>query len=281
MVTTYRLLAISSLLLLAASCREESANREQTSDTNNSAATANAATPVLADAPPSTAFPGAQLAFANVTSARQGDSAKVSFTFNVKNYELKSQTADTMSRLCNNSAQGQHIHFIIDNRPYVALYEPKHETTVPLNSEHYVLCFLSRSYHESIKEKGAAVLMHFKVDSLGKLQQLEVPKSPMVFYSRPKGDYLGKDTANVLLDYYLWNTTRKDEYTVRAEVRNETTGANATFNLTEWKPYLLQKLGTGKLQVMLRLVDNNGNPVEGPNTEISRGFQLAAQEPLK
>jgi hypothetical protein len=186
-----------------------------------------------------------------------------------------------MSRICNNSEKGQHIHFILDNLPYVALYEPKHEVTLARNTEHYVLCFLSRSYHESIKQKGASVLIHFKIDSAGKLQRLEDPATPMVFYSRPKGDYLGKDTANVLLDYYLWNTGEGNRYMVKADVRNETTGANTSFNLKEWKPYLLRNLGTGKMQIMLTLLEQNGNPVSGPNTKVSRGFQLAAAEPLK
>ncbi len=88
----------------------------------------------------------------------------------------------------------------------MALYEPTHTATVALNSEHYVLVFLSRSYHESLKNKGAAMVYHFKVDENGKLQKMADPKTPMVFYSRPKGDYLGKDTANVLFDYYVWNT---------------------------------------------------------------------------
>src|SRR5690606_26947623 len=126
-------------------------------------------------------FPDARLSMGNVSATPVGDSVKVSFNFNAKNYELKSQTSDNASQLCNNSAQGQHIHFILNNKPYVALYEPKHETTVAKNSEHYVMAFLSRSYHMSLKNEGVAVLYHFKIDENGKLQKLEDPKTPMVF----------------------------------------------------------------------------------------------------
>ena len=111
----------------------------------------------LAEVPPSPEFPDAQLGISGMQATPVGtDSVKLSIRFDVKNFDMKAQTTDAEGKQCNNSAQGQHIHFILDNRPYVALYEPKHETTVALNSEHYLLCFLSRSYHESVKSPGAA-----------------------------------------------------------------------------------------------------------------------------
>lgn len=237
----------------------------------------------FADVPVSPAYPGATLRLDGVTAAPAGtDSAKLSFRFAVKGFDLKAQTGDADQKMCNNSAQGQHVHFILDNKPYVALYEPKHETTVARNSEHYVLCFLSRSYHESVKGKDAAVMVHFKVDGDGKLQMLEAPKEPVLFYSRPKGDYLGKDTTNLLLDFYVWNGAVSDALRVVADVENTTTGAKGSYTFTEWKPKFVTGLGTGTAKVTLRMTDKSGATVAGPQSTVTReNIRLAASEPMK
>jgi hypothetical protein len=184
--------------------------------------------------------------------------------------------------MCNNSDKGQHIHFILDNKPYVALYEPKHEVVVPKGGdEHYLLVFLSRSYHESVKSKGAADIMHFKIDEKGKLQKMEVPKTPMVFYSRPKGDYIGaKNTDNLLLDFYVWNANLSDSsYTVKALLKAD--GMDTSFTINSWVPRFLKHVPMGKPSITLILCDKDGNRVDGPNTKASREFNLAMDEPIK
>ncbi len=237
----------------------------------------------FADVPTSPAYPGATLKLTGVTAAAAGaDSAKLSFGFAVKGFDLKAQTADAGGKMCNNSDKGQHIHFILDTKPYVALYEPKHEATVARNTEHYALCFLSRSYHESVKGKDAAVLVHFKVDGAGKLQLLDAPKEPVLFYSRPKGDYLGKDTANLLLDFYVWNGAVSNDLRVVADVENTTTGAKGSYTFTEWKPKFITGLGTGTAKVTLRLTDKDGKTIAGPQSEVTRdNIRLAVAEPMK
>ena len=270
---------LATALLLAASCNNSTSDTESNT-TDSSAKAGNAIT--LADVPASPDFPDAQLGIDGMQATPVGkDSVKLSINFGVKNYDLKAQTADAAGKQCNNSDKGQHIHFILDNKPYVALYEPKHEVTVPVNSEHYLLCFLSRSYHESVKSRAAGVLAHFKIDQKGALQKLDSPTTPMLFYSRPKGDYLGKDTARVLLDFYPTNTALGADYKVKADVKNETNGRTATFMLSDWKSHFLQGLGTGKTTVVLSLVDKDGKQVNGPNTSITRTINLAASEPLK
>jgi hypothetical protein len=115
--------------------------------------------------PASPKFPDAKIAIATVQASLDADdSVKVDFNFSVKDYQLSIQTEDAEDKGCNNATKGQHIHFIMDNKPYTALYEPKHSVRVAKNSDHYVLVFLSRSYHESIKDKKAAQLYHFKID---------------------------------------------------------------------------------------------------------------------
>jgi hypothetical protein len=279
-----KLLLLGCLAIFAASCGDNttSTTTEKTTDSTATAVTPAPAAITLADVPASPEFPGAALSIASANAAAQGpDSSKVSFAFNVKNYELKNQTSDASGKMCNNSDKGQHIHFILDNKPYVALYEPKQEVTLPVNTEHYLIAFLSRSYHESIKSEGAAMVYHFKIDEKGNMKKLEDPTTPMLFYSRPKGDYLGKDIENILLDFYTWKAPLGADYTVKADIKNETTGANATFNLNEWKPKFIHGLGEGKCAVTLTLMDKDGRPVAGANTTVTRNFNTAVQEPMK
>ncbi len=272
---------LSAAILLAATFAAASCNNDTAHKEGNTAATTSDSIR-LTDFPASPDFPTASLGIAGMTATKVGtDSVKLSIAFDVKNYDLKMQTPDAGGKQCNNSDKGQHIHFILDNKPYIALYEPKHETTVPVNSEHYILCFLSRSYHESVKHKEAAVLAHIKIDAAGNLQRMDDTLGPMVFYSRPKGDYLGKDTANLLLDFYPANVALGGDYKVRADIKNESSGKAASFTLGEWKPKFIQGLGTGKCAVTLTVVDKDGTPVQGPNTTVTRNFNLAAAEPMK
>src|SRR5690606_20129852 len=75
----------------------------------------------------------------------------VKFSYEVTNYKLTDPTnVPSQCGVCSNSGQGQHIHLILNNNPYLAKYES--EFTEDLKPGHYVaLSFLSRSYHESIK----------------------------------------------------------------------------------------------------------------------------------
>ncbi|HXS37621.1 MAG TPA: hypothetical protein VN721_13035 [Flavipsychrobacter sp.] len=234
----------------------------------------------LADVGTSPEFPNATLMIKSVNAMKGKDTSKVVFNFDVKNYELKMQTSDTGNKVCNNSAKGQHIHFILDNKPYQALYAPVDTVSLPNNTEHYLVAFLSRSYHQSLKNKEAVVMYHFKLDDKGNMQKLDNPTTPMLVYSRPKGDYIGKDTANILLDFYVLNCNlAKDGYKVKAMIENGTRSLDTT--LTDWKSYFIQNLGTGKCQVTLSLLDKDGKPLAGPLTSETRNFTLAAQEPMK
>lgn len=267
--------------LLFSSCGDGTSPGAESSSADSTAAPVLVA-PQLSDVPASPEFAGATLKVASVKAEKVGsDSTKLSFRFDVKNFELKGQTADAANKLCNNAAQGQHIHFIMDTQPYKALYEPKNEVTIANGTEHYLMVFLSRSYHESVKSPGAAALYHFKITETGDLEKLNDPKTPMVFYSRPKGDYLGKDTANILLDFYIWNgKLGADENHVLADVTSAN-GTTAKFTLDNWAPRFINNLAMGKNKVVLTLTDKQGNPVDGPCTSATREFNLAAQEPMQ
>lgn len=262
--------------VLLTSCSNNTTNEGNTSADSVSANRAIE----LADIPASPEFPDAQIKIGNVMPRKiNNDSVEVTFSFDVRNYDLKSQTADAGAKQCNNSDKGQHIHFILDNKPYAALYEPTHKIVLAPGSEHYLLVFLSRSYHESVKSPGAAAVYHFKVNENGRISKLDDPTTPMVFYSRPKGDYIGKDTENLLFDFYVWNTALSEGGNkVKAEIKGD--GLDTTLTISNWKPQFLKNMPMGKSSIKLTLVDSEGNKVEGPETEVTREFTLSKDEPI-
>ena len=277
-----RLSAIAAVATLGLTACNNAGTDGKKSATDSTKATPRAAV-AIAKVGASPEFKEAKLAIRSTTAEKVGkDSAKITFNFDVKGYELKAQTADNSGKGCNNSDKGQHIHFILDNAPYKALYEPKNEVTVANNTEHYLVGFLSRSYHESLNNREAAVVLHFKIDEKGNYKKLDDPKTPMLFYSRPKGDYIGKDTANVLLDFYVMNTTLgADGYKVKAQIMNEDLKIDTTVTIGTWESNFIQNLGTGKCKVTLTLLDKDGKAVEGPMTTATRSFNMAAAEPIK
>lgn len=218
-------------------------------------------------------FPGAELTIASIDTEKVGDdSVKVTVNYDVNNFELTEMTEHDHANHLANSHDGQHIHFILDNKPYDALYQPTHSVVLPVNSEHYLLSFLSRSYHESIKTPEASKLIKFKITEDGAIETLPVPTEASLFYSRPKGEYTGEDTKNLLLDFFLVNTSiASDGNKILADVNGE------QFTLDSWQPYEITGAPLGELTVKLTLIDNEGNAVSGDNVSIERKVTLKGE----
>lgn len=194
------------------------------------------------------------------------DTGAVNFSFDVSNYQLGDQTELSEERLCANSAEGQHIHLILNNEPYSAHYDA--EFPKKLEKGQYVaLAFLSRSYHESLKNKEAFKLWKFSVGE--ELNSDFDVNSPQMFYSRPKGTYKGADTKKLLLDFYLTNTDLSDDGNkVIAEINGN------TFVLNKWAPFIIEGLPMGEVKIKLSLVDEEGHLVKSPFNPVERTVVL-------
>ena len=196
------------------------------------------------------------------------------FEFEVQGYDLGNQTPDATQKSCANSAKGQHIHFIVNNEPYNAFYTNKFERDLS-EGNNVVLAFLSRSYHESIKHKNAYVLEQFEVGKTDKNAQIDV-NAPHLFYSRPKGNYIGAaNIEKLLLDFYLVNTTlAPNGNKVKATING------TSFLLSKWQPYFIEGLKEGAVTIDLELVDKDGKTIVGPFNKVSRTVNLYKEEPM-
>ncbi len=195
-----------------------------------------------------------------------GDS--VSFSYNVTNYELKAPTPDADQKALATSPKGQHVHLILNNEPYHAIYDPEN-FKLALDDGHYVaISFLSRSYHESVKNPEAYKISQFTLGE-GESESVDL-SSPMLFYSRPKGTYTGADTEKVLFDFYLANTEiGPGGNQVRVTVNSDT-----TMMVDQWQPYVLEGLPMGENTVKIELVDSEGNLIDSPINSEERTFTL-------
>ncbi len=191
------------------------------------------------------------------------------FNFDVRGekYKLGQQTPDAPQKMCANSAKGQHIHLIVNNEPYMAKYTPTFDVDLP-DGDHFILAFLSRSYHESIKTDQAhkavkATVVNNSITAKSQLTQ------PMLFYSRPKGTYVGAaDTKKIMLDFYPINANIGTDYMVKADINGE------MHMIDKWQPYYIEGLPMGENKITLTLVDAEGKTVDTPLNPVTRTFTL-------
>lgn len=244
------------LLLSLASCKNTSttSQEEQAADTT---VVSNKYT--LTPFAPSQDYPDATLASVKYENGKF--IAEVGGTA----YKLGEQTPDAPQKQCANSAEGQHIHLIINDEPYIAKYTASFDQDIP-DGDHYVLSFLSRSYHESLKSAAAHKVVKAKVSGKS-FTSTEPVQGPMLFYSRPKGLYTGEDTKKVMLDFYLVNTDMSG-YKVEADINGE------KHMIDKWQPYYIEGLPAGDNTIKLSLLDMNGQLVNTPLNPVSRTFQL-------
>ncbi|MEL6864820.1 MAG: phosphopeptide-binding protein [Bacteroidota bacterium] len=262
---TYLLFVLALVFHACSSGGETSQTaKEETTEEMPAEATANQYT--VTPFSPSQAYPDATL------GGMSYENGQFKFDVSGTDYKLGDQTPDAEQKMCANSGKGQHIHLIVDNQPYAARYTAEFDDYQMEDGEHHVLAFLSRSYHESIKTEKAYLAQ--KVTSKDKsVTAAEDITGPMLFYSRPKGTYVGKkDTEKVMLDFYLANASLGSDYSVKAEINGE------VHNIDKWQPYYVEGLPMGNNTIKLTLLDKDGQVADVPLNPVERTFELKADE---
>lgn len=195
-----------------------------------------------------------------------GDLAKA------KDFEIKLDVKDWPT-----VEKGPHVHLILDELPYKAIYDTKKPVKVSellpagtelTEGEHTLVAFASRATHESVKGKGAQQLVTFWVGKKGK--STFDPKKPHVIYSRPKGENKGAMGKELLIDFYLFGTTLDKGEKVKYTIAGPSLTTPLTGEFTTWAPKVAKDLPKGDYEVTLELVDKDGKPFEGPLTKTTR-----------
>ena len=185
------------------------------------------------------------------------DKNDYTFSFDVSDYTLGIQSIKDFDYTLANSKKGQHIHFIVNNGPYSAHYSESFTKKLD-EKNNIILAFLSRSYHESVKNSNAYVLTQTGNEKIDLTDEF-------LFYSRPKGTYKGVDTEKLLLDFYLVNTNLSSTGNkVKATIQD------TEFIIEEWAPYYIEGLPKGEIKIKLELIDASGNLIDSPFNPSNR-----------
>ncbi len=186
-------------------------------------------------------------------------------------YALRVPTPTGDERGLARAPDGQHVHLILNDRPYRALYdldEPVVLEDLPAGT-HVLRAFPGRDWHEAVKTPGAFAVRTFHVGE-GELSPPIDLEGPMLTYSRPVGEYAGSAADSILVDFYLSGVRLSPEgYRVRVEVDGV---GDATVN--HWAPYLIVGLPEGEHTVRLHLLDPDGNPVPGEFNRPERTIRI-------
>lgn len=203
----------------------------------------------------------------------------------LRGFRLGDPTAGAEDRGLALSDQGQHVHFILDNEPYRAVYDLSTPTAVEGAEPGYHLlrAFPSRQWHESVKAPDAfATTWFFVPDTTAEADTVTAeadtavagqppffdPGAPLLTYSRPKGEYAGSDADSVMVDFYLSNVTLgtgPSDHRVRLTVDD-----SLSWDLTTWAPHYLLGLPDGRHTLRLELMADDSTVVEGPYNVTER-----------
>jgi hypothetical protein len=159
---------------------------------------------------------------------------------------------------------GPHVHVILDNASYKALYDAS-QPVVFENLEpgtHTVRAIASRPWHELFKNDGAFAQVTFHVYAKTP-ENRPIRNQPLLTYSRPVGSY---GAEPVMLDFFLTNvplhliaqSSEEDDipdWRIRATVNGE------SFLIDQWQPLYLKGLKPGKNWVQLELLSEDGEPI--------------------
>lgn len=168
---------------------------------------------------------------------------------------------------------GPHLHFILDNEPYQAIYDIQK----PIELEdlepgtHTIRVFASLPWYESFKNDGAYAQTTFHIFAKT-AEDIPDPNQPLLTYSRPQGSY---GAEPIMLDFYLTNaplhlvaSENPEDDILDWQIRCTINGESFTFD--RWEPIYLKGFKPGKNWVQLELLDEQGNLVPGDFNDTIR-----------
>ncbi|CEJ46209.1 FHA domain containing protein [Umezakia ovalisporum] len=180
---------------------------------------------------------------------------------------------------------GPHLHVILDNQPYIAVYDVNKPLILPDLSPgtHTLRAFASRPWHESFKNEGAYAQTTFHIFTKTDDNNPD-PTLPVLTYSRPKGNY---GAEPILLDFYLTNAPLHlvsednpndtvSDWRIRCTINGE------SFIFDRWQAVYLKGFKPGKNWVKLEFLDNQGNPLKNAFNTTARliNYQPNGQDTL-
>lgn len=164
----------------------------------------------------------------------------------------------------NNANDHRHVHLVLDDEPYRRVDDPRQPVVLEHLSPgtHVLRAFPGWETHETVKTAGAFAMAVFHVGRPAQNFAFN-PRSPLLTYSRPKGEVNGTEADRILLDFYLTNVPANAMGAEGFRVRPSIDG-HAMDDLTAWTPFYIEHLPDGPHTIGLQLIGRDGAPVAGP-----------------
>ena len=247
-----------------------------------------AGTPTKAPAPPITLTPGAASPDPNAPTPT------VKLTAPTKDQVVPADKAGDFAVKLDvknwQTAQGSsHVHLILDNKPYKAIYDTKAPVKLSelaageslAEGLHVLVAFPSRANHESVKTKDALTVVPFWIGKKGDAAK-DFTKKPMLIFSRPKGDYNADMANHVLVDFQLANVTLADgKEHVHVTVTGPGIDKPVEGHVEKFgTPLYLDNLQNGSYELKVELLDGSNKLVEGPWNSTTRSIKVDHDAPM-
>ena len=194
--------------------------------------------------------------------------------------EVKFQVQDLPLFKSPDLGLGPHLHLILDNEPYQAVYDVNQPVIFKdlAPGTHTIRVFASRPWHESFKNEGAFAQTTFHIFTKT-TNNNPAPQLPLLTYSRPNGVY---GAEPIMLDFYLTNAplhliAQENSDDDVADWRIRVTINGESFVIDRWQPFYLKGFKTGKNWLKLEYLDEKGNPINNTFNNTVRVFTYEPQ----
>jgi hypothetical protein len=182
-------------------------------------------------------------------------------------------------------ANGNHVHVILDGRPYKRIDDAKAPIKLKdldpsytlAEGQHVLVAFPSRVTHESVKPIGKSVPLATVVFWVGKKgTPTWKPTDPTLIYSRPKGANDGPPPPEgILVDWYLANAELGDKkFSIDATLTGPGLESGKKVSIKSWVPWRIKNVRDGKYTLKMTLLDKDGKPVPGAMNDTTREFTV-------
>ncbi len=187
--------------------------------------------------------------------------------------------------------EGNHVHLILDNRPYKRVDNVKEPIKLKDvdpdyavgEGQHVLVAFPSRSTHESVKPVGGKSPLAAVAFTVGKGEPKWKAGDPTLIYSRPKGANNGPPPAEgLLVDFYLAGAELGEgKHSIEATLKGPGAEEGKKVVIKEWRPYRIKNPRDGQYSLRLALLDKEGKPVPGAWNDTTREFSVDAKAPAE
>lgn len=170
-------------------------------------------------------------------------------------FNLGQKTAEEEKHNVRLNEGGQYLGILTPSGEVTKVISSDFETDI-LKGTNLFLCYLSRSYDVSLKNKEASFLFKVNADPSGCFSETNLADT-VVALLQPRGSYEPTIQNKILFDFYLKNVDLSNGNFV------ELTIDKSVFKITKWAPFWISGLTQGTHSVKIDLKNKEGKSIKG------------------